>query len=626
TSAEQKADSCCSTPAKQDNEKINDILPSDAVTYNVYGMDCGGCAKTIEKHLGNRPDVQSVDVSFPTGKMKVSHNSNDEEIISQISKIGFKAEVYDKTTKSDTSDKMKKTEYSVIGVTGILIIIGFIMTLSTSQILLPTLLFAAAMIANGIQPVENTYYAILSKSLDMNVLMSTAAIGAVIIGEWFEGAIIVWLFALGNMLQSRSVENTRRSIRDLMELTPDLALVKTAEGTIEKYVDDITVGEVVLIKAGEYIPLDGTITRGYSSINQSPITGESMPVDKTTGDEIYAGTVNNSGSIEFEVTQLSGNTKLSKIIEMVEDAQEKKAPAEAFIDKFASIYTPVVFIIAFLVILLPPLLGFGDWGSWFYRGLTLLVVACPCALVISTPVAIVSAIGNAAKNGVLIKAGAFLEKTGNINAIAFDKTGTLTEGQPKVASVTPENLELQNLLSIVSTLESHSNHPIATTLVEYGSANNIPVQEGHSFENIPGKGVSGIIEGTKYYAGNAKLFDENNIDITGLDDSIEKLEQEGKTIILIGTEEKALGVISVADGIRETSALALERLKSVGVSQLVMLTGDNKGTAAHISEQSKVDRFFADLLPEDKVSAIEKLQDEGHQVAMVGDGINDAPA
>lgn len=460
----------------------------------------------------------------------------------------------------------------------------------------------------------------------MNVLMSVAVIGAALIGEWFEGAVIVWLFAIGNLLQNRSIENTRRSIRSLMNLAPETVLVKTAQVHIERFVKDIHIGDILVIKPGDYIPLDGQITLGQSSINQAPITGESLPVDKSPGDDVYAGTINTNGSIEIEVSELTENTKLAKIIHMVEDAQEKKAPTEAFIDKFASIYTPIVFIAALITIIIPPLFGFGDWGSWFYRGLTLLVVACPCALVISTPVAIVSAIGNAAKNGVLIKAGTFLEKAGHINAIAFDKTGTLTEGRPKVASISPENIDMQQLLSIIHTLEVHSTHPIATTITDYAKANQVPLLNGHTFNNIPGKGVSGIIDDITYYAGNLKLFEEKDVHLDSLQSSISALEKEGKTIIIIGTDTQILGMISVADSIRTSSKKALGSLEKTGVSQLVMLTGDNPGTAAHIADQSNINRYFADLLPEDKVKAIEQLKQEGHTVAMVGDGINDAPA
>lgn len=622
-----KTNSCCSSDhhCSQTDSHATTEAPG-TLTYNVYGMDCGNCAKTIEKHLNNQPGVQAVDVSFSTGKMKIAHTLKDKDIVRQVKKIGYNAEPLNQDNEGQLGQRIQRIELGLIGITGLFILTGFIMTLMTNHVLIPTILFVSAMLINGVRPVKNAYYAILSKSLDMNVLMSVAAIGAALIGEWFEGAVIVWLFAIGNILQNRSMENTRRSIRGLMNLAPETALVKFGQGPVEKNVQEINIDDTLIIKPGAYIPLDGIMTLGHSSINQAPITGESLPIDKSPGDEVYAGTINTNGSIEIEVTRLTKDTKLAKIIHMVEEAQEKKAPTEAFIDKFASIYTPIVFLVALVTIVIPPLLGFGDWGSWFYRGLTLLVVACPCALVISTPVAIVSAIGNAAKNGVLIKAGTFLEKAGHIDAIAFDKTGTLTEGEPKVATVTPENIEMQDLLSIIYTLESHSTHPIASAVTAYAKANEAPLLQGHTFNNIPGRGVSGIIQNITYYAGNLRLFKEKNIDIHAVKPSIEALEAQGKTTIIIGTEEQIIGVISVADSMRNSSDLALDQLRQTGTSQLVMLTGDNQGTAAHIAEQSSINRYFADLLPDDKVEAIKKLQTEGHTVAMVGDGINDAPA
>lgn len=621
----EERDCCGSNHQIAEQEKIT-VSSNDAETYTIYGMDCGSCAKTIENHLNTNPDVQSVSVSFSTGKMKIAHTMKNQDIIKQVKKVGFNAERQLGNGESTLGQRIQKIEFGLVGVTGIFLLVGFIITLTTTQTLIPLVLFASAMIINGIRPVKNAYYAVLSKSLDMNVLMSVAAIGAAFIGEWFEGAVIMWLFAIGNLLQNRSIENTRRSIRSLMNLAPETALVKTAQGQVERFVKDIHIGDTLVIKPGDYIPLDGQISLGQSSINQAPITGESLPVDKSPGDDVYAGTINTNGSIEIEVSELTENTKLAKIIHMVEDAQEKKAPTEAFIDRFASIYTPIVFIAALITIIIPPLFGFGDWGSWFYRGLTLLVVACPCALVISTPVAIVSAIGNAAKNGVLIKAGTFLEKAGHINAIAFDKTGTLTEGRPKVASVSPENIDMQHLLSIIHTLEAHSTHPIATTITDYAKANQAPLLNGHTFNNIPGKGVSGIIDDITYYAGNLRLFKEKKVHLDTLQSSISALEKEGKTIIIIGTDTQILGMISVADSIRTSSKAALGSLEKTGVAQLVMLTGDNPGTAAHIAGQSNINRYFADLLPEDKVKAIEQLKQEGHTVAMVGDGINDAPA
>ncbi|MFD1849686.1 heavy metal translocating P-type ATPase [Oceanobacillus bengalensis] len=594
-------------------------------TYDVIGMDCSSCAKSIENHLNTIPTVNTVTVNFSTGKMKVEHDNSVDDIVSEISKLGYKASLITNSNQSTDSPKNKEG-YGLITFSGILIALGFIGSYNGISPLMTTILYAVAVVISGYKPVKSAYYAIKSRSLDMNVLMSAAAIGAALIGEWFEGATVVWLFALGNALQNRSIEQTRKSIRNLMDLAPSEAWIKVGSELVKKPVEEVSVGQIVVIKPGDRIPLDGEIIQGETSVNQAPITGESIPVDKLIGDTVYAGTINESGSIEIKVTKLVEDTTISKIIHLVEEAQEQKAPTQAFIDKFASIYTPIVFALALFVIVIPPLIGFGTWGEWVYKGLALLVVACPCALVISTPVAIVSAIGNAAKNGVLIKGGTFLEKAGAINTIAFDKTGTLTEGKPKVTGLEAISISEDELVSLAFTLEDYSTHPIAKTIVKYAKEKGVQAKEGELFKNIVGKGVQATINGEVHYAGNLKLFEDLEISLDDVRSKVEKIQSHGKTVVIIGTQQDIMGIISVSDTIRSTTVKALNGLKQVGVNQLVMLTGDNEGTAKMISSETNVNRYFAELLPEDKVDAIKQLQKEGHKVAMVGDGINDAPA
>ena len=593
-------------------------------TFNIEGMDCGSCAKSIENHLNPLPSVKNVSVNFSTGKMKIEHSGSVEEIIAEVSKIGYKASL--QSNKKSIQTNKNKNENGLVILSGVLIALGFIGSFNGVSTMMSTILYAIAMVISGYKPVKSAYYAIKTRSLDMNVLMSAAAIGAALIGEWLEGATVVWLFAIGNYLQTKSIERTRNSIRNLMDLAPQEAWVQVGSEIIKKPVEEITVGDIIIVKPGDKIPLDGEIIQGESSVNQAPITGESIPVDKEIGDTVYAGTINEHGSLEIKVTKLVEDTTISKIIHLVEEAQEQKAPTEAFVDKFASIYTPVVFILALAIMVLPPLLGFGTWGEWFYKGLELLVVACPCALVISTPVAIVSAIGNAAKNGVLIKGGTFLEKAGAITAIAFDKTGTLTEGKPKVSEIKALNVSEEELLSIALTLEGYSTHPIANSIVSYANDKRIQPKNGEMFKSIVGKGVQATIQGNIFYAGNLKLFEEMNVSLVDVKNYVQDIQDKGKTVIIIGTQNQIIGIIAVSDTIRETSASALKALKQSGVNQTVMLTGDNEGTAKMIASEANVNRYFAGLLPEDKVDAIKKLQNEGHKVAMVGDGINDAPA
>jgi Cd2+/Zn2+-exporting ATPase len=603
----------------------DDCCKDKDTIYNIQGMDCSSCALTIENHLKDIPSVKNVSVNFLTGKMRVEHDNPVEEIIKEVSKAGYKASVIT-NRRNNAEVKKDKSGTNLIVLSGALLAFGFLISYANVSTIVITLLYVLSILVGGYKPAKSAFYAVKSRSLDMNVLMTAAVIGAAAIGQWLEGAAVVWLFALGNVLQTKSVDKTRNSIRSLMDLAPPEAWVKSGGELRRKSVEEISVGEIIFVKPGEKIPLDGVVIAGESSVNQAPITGESIPVDKQQRDKVYAGTLNEHGTLEIRVTKLVEDTAVAKIIRLVEEAQEQKAPTQAFVDKFAQIYTPIVFIGALLIMIFPPLLGFGTWADWFYKGLELLVVACPCALVISTPVAIVSAIGNAAKNGVLIKGGAYLEIAGAIQVIAFDKTGTLTEGRPTVTQIIPFVGTEAEILSIARTLEEYSTHPIAKAVVQHAINHNVAAKIGSELKNIIGKGVQATINHEIYYAGNTKLFEELNVSITSGLKHIKKLQEEGNTLVLVGTANQFLGLIAIADTIRETSVHALKGLMETGVEEVVMLTGDNEGTARKVASQTGVTRYFANLLPEGKVEAIKSVQAEGKTIAMVGDGINDAPA
>ncbi|MGG4306393.1 cation-translocating P-type ATPase [Bacillus wiedmannii] len=618
--------SCCSDNSCEDaspTRATQKIVGDSVQTYVVDGMDCGACALTIEKHLQNVSGVEEVRVNFATGKMHIRHDRDVDDIIKEVSNAGFGASLAGARRGSAPVQKAKNT---TLILSGLFLALGFGGSFTNISPLLITLLYAASIGIGGYKPAKSAFYAIRSKSLDMNVLMISAAIGAVLIGQWLEGATVVWLFALGATLQNKSIERTRESIRGLIDLAPSEAWIKVGTELIKKSVDDIAVHTTIVVKPGEKIPLDGTVTGGTSTVNQAPITGESIPIDKQIGDSVYAGTINEEGSLEITVTKLVEDTTLSRIIHLVEEAQEKKAPTEAFVDRFAKIYTPIVFVLAIGVMIIPPLLGMGEWMEWIYKGLELLVVACPCALVISTPVAIVSAIGNAARNGVLIKGGTALEIAGALNAIAFDKTGTLTEGKPKVMHVRSLDCTEDELLSIAATIEEYSNHPIAKAITTYVKEHQTSLQSGTDFRAIVGKGAQVTIDGKTYYAGNKALYEDFGVSLQMWNEPIEEMQRIGQTVILVGTNKVILGMISVADSIRSTTYETIQELKRAGIQETVMLTGDNEGTAEHIAQKAKVDRYFANLLPEDKVHAVKQLQSEGKAVAMIGDGINDAPA
>ncbi len=623
----QRNNTCCDADALSHSEELTvDAAPNyDIRAYTIEGMDCGSCAATLERHFKLHPSVKHVRVNFSSAKMYIEHDNTVDEIIHEVSKAGYKATFTTSPTIA-RAEQPKAFQHQRLVLSGILILLGFAGSFTAVSNTLITMLYGVAILICGYKPAKSAFYAIKSRSLDMNVLMTIAVIGAAAIGEWFEGATVVWLFALGNALQTSSIDKTRQSIRNLLNLAPTEAWVTSQQGLVKKPVEEINIGDTMIIKPGDKVPLDGIVTSGESSINQAPITGESIPVDKVKGDTVYAGTLNEHGSLEVQVTKRFEDTALSNIIHLVEEAQEKKAPTQAFVDRFAQIYTPIVFVAALLIMLAPPLLDMGTWESWFYKGLELLVVACPCALVISTPVAIVSAIGNAARNGVLIKGGTFLEAAGALNAIAFDKTGTLTEGKPEVTDVISIGMDKNELLTIAYTLEQHSNHPIAKSIVTYANELAITPVNGMDFRSIVGKGVQATLQDAVYYAGKPELFHDLNIPISQLNDQIQALQQEGHTIVLIGKQTQVLGLIAVADTIRDTSMRAIKNLKQLGIHETIMLTGDNEGTARKIAMQAGVDQYQSELMPDDKVNAIRQLQGEGKKVAMVGDGVNDAPA
>ncbi|MFW2432620.1 heavy metal translocating P-type ATPase [Staphylococcus cohnii] len=596
---------------------------STQTTFIIKGMDCGNCAKTVEKHVLNLPYVKDAQVNFSTGKLQASMDGqNEKNIIKEVAKIGYTAIL--QNNKKDNDQKLRLFIKPIISAAFILL--GLLMSITSLPIEISNILYTVAILVSGLKPFKSAFYSLKSKSLDMNVLMTVAVIGAMLIGEFFEGAIVIFLFTIGTLLQTISIDKTRNSIQSLMELTPNTANLYTQKGIISKDLHEIHVGDIILVKPGERIPLDGTITEGTSSLNQSPITGESIPVDKTTNDDVYAGSINENGTLKIKVATLVEDTTLSKIIEMVEAAQENKAPAQAFIDKFSEIYTPVAFVLAPLVMLIPPMLTLGSWGEWFYKGLELLVIACPCALVISTPVAIVTAIGNAAKNGVLIKGGNYLEALGSLNAIAFDKTGTLTEGKPKVTAVKHMERDVQTLLQLALSLEAYSTHPISKAIVDYTSKLNITPKHVSDFENMTGKGIKGKIDNQTVYAGNQSLIETINPKIKTHASMFSDYEKQGYTIIIISSTTTFYGLITIEDPLRENIKATIHQLQKYNIKNTVMLTGDNQETANKIAALAGIRETYAKLMPKDKLSAIEDLQKRGYRVGMVGDGINDAPA
>jgi len=464
---------------------------------------------------------------------------------------------------------------------------------------------------------------------DMNLLMTVAVIGAMAIGEWFEAASVTFLFALALLLESWSAARARRAIESLMEYAPATARVIGADGLRQDLpVEEVSVGAVVTVHPGDRIPLDGVLTKGSTTVNQSPITGESAPVAKGPGQEVFAGTFNNEGSFEFRVTRAAGDTTLARIIRMVEEAGHRRAARERWVDAFAAYYTPAMLLFAVCIAVVPPLFLGAEWGRWFYQALVVLVIACPCALVISTPVSIVAGLTAAARHGVLIKGGLYLEASAELRAVALDKTGTLTQGRPEVQRIMAfEGHSETELFERAAALEALSEHPIAQAILRKAHERGLTHTRAETYVAIKGKGAEGLVNGRLYWIGNHRFVHERDMEhVELLDPQVAALEDAGHSVVFIGSEQHVCGLVTVADSVRAHAPEAIADLRKSGIDRAVMLTGDNEGTARAVAEATGVDAYHAELLPEDKVAVVHNLVREFGSVAMVGDGVNDAPA
>ncbi|HIE43361.1 MAG TPA: cadmium-translocating P-type ATPase [Candidatus Omnitrophica bacterium] len=506
-----------------------------------------------------------------------------------------------------------------------LLAFGLVCEFLISWYLLAQVSFLLVVAISGREIIKRAFKSLFKKRrLNMNFLMSIATLGAFLIGHGEEGAAVMFLFFIAESLEDYAAERARRSISELIKLAPEIAKVKREGKEIELHVHEVNVGDVVVVRPGEKIPLDGEVIKGSSSVNQAPITGESIPVEKTEGDEVYAGTINEEGYLEIKVTKRGDEGILSKIAELVEEAEKKKSKTEAFIKKFARIYTPIVILMAVAVAFIPTIFFGLPVNVWVYRALVLLVVSCPCALAISTPVSMVSAITSATRRGVLIKGSTYLEELNKIKAFAFDKTGTLTEGKLEVSDIVSLNqLSNNEILSLAASIEFHSEHPIAQAIFKKAQEERIKLEEAKNFRSISGKGIRAQINGKTYYVGARNLFNDLHIQLP--EKKITRFEQEGKTTVFLSEEKNLLGAIAMRDRIRASSFKAIEELKRRGL-RTEMITGDNQRTARAIAEEVGIDEYHAQLLPEDKVKIVDKLTSQFGSMAFVGDGVNDAPS
>ncbi|SEM14609.1 Cd2+/Zn2+-exporting ATPase [Syntrophus gentianae] len=604
-------------------------IENRASTFRIEGLDCVDCAARLEKGIGRIPGVEKAQVNFAAEKMIVSHSGPVSEILATIEKMGYSGAI-DRPEKGKVAAPFWKTNPYALptAISFIMLALGLLSARMEAPDGISTAFFAAGIVLGGFLPARNGISVLINaRELDMNILMAIAVIGAAAIRQFEEAASVVFLFSLGNALQGYTLDKTRNSIRALMGLSPAEALVRRHGVEMTLPVEEIRIGDLIVVRPGGRIAMDGNVVAGSSSVNQASITGESLPVEKRIGDEVFAGTINERGFLEVQVSRSAKENTLSRIIEMVEEAQGQRAPSQQFIDRFARYYTPAVIAGAFLVATLPTLIFGQPFSKWFYEAMAMLLVACPCALVISTPVSIVSAIGSAARKGVLIKGGVYLEEAGALSVIAFDKTGTLTVGKPKVTDVLPVmDISEEDLLVIAAAIESRSEHPLGEAILRGAQEKGLKIPPISDFDSLPGKGALGKIEGQSYSIGNARFFLERGWNLGKMEETISALQNEGKTVMILGGAEKVLGLIAVADVLRKESRQALAELRKIGIKKMVMLTGDNDSTARAIAAQVGVDEFRADLLPADKMAAMNELLTRYHKVAMVGDGVNDAPA
>jgi len=621
----------------------------------VEGMDCPDCAFKLEKGVGRLDGVLHTTVDFTSAKMHVEYDVDrleQADINERVRRMGYDVREEGDVAAQEaepgglrgllTFVKGKRRDILTL-IAGGLIGLAVVLELSGVSTTIIHAIYGAAIAAGGFFAARKGVIGLwFNRELDINFLMAVAAVGAVAIGAWLEGALVIFLFSLGETLEGYTMDRARNAIRSLMELAPTEATLLRDSEQQRLPVDDLEIGDVILVRPGERLPMDGDVRRGTSSVDQGPVTGESIPVEKRPGAEVFAGSVNGEGALEIEVTQRAEDNTISRVIHMVEEAQAQKAPSQRWVDVFARYYTPAVVGLAVLIAAVPPLLfgqpflepGPGAGHGWLYRALSLLIIACPCALVISTPVSIVSAISNAARQGVLFKGGAYLEAASGLRVVAFDKTGTLTHGEPEVTDVVvvnDETMSNEQLLALAASVESGSEHPLARAIVGAAEERGIGFPQATEVEAVTGRGVRGLLDGTELAIGSRTLYEELGGSIPEtLTARGQALEEEGKTVMFLAsvTDDRAsiMGLIAVADTVRPDAREAIAALKRSGVHQTVMLTGDNERTASAIAEQAGIVDFRANLLPDEKVEAIEELLAEHGRVAMVGDGINDAPA
>lgn len=600
-------------------------------TMKITGMDCTNCAASIEGVLRRTPGVLNVAVNYAAEKLTIEYDTEIVErdsIIKRTKSLGY---TLDAPPRTETPNWVRDNWELVLSLlSGLFLALGFfgatVFNLPTSVALG---LYILAYLAGGFDAARHAFKAAIHLQFDIDVLMVVAAIGAAALGEWAEGALLLFLFSLGHALEHYAMGRARRAIEALGQLTPKTARIRRAGVEAELAVEDIQRGDIAIIRPGERIPVDGTVLIGQSTVDQSSITGESIPVTKEPSMSVFAGTINGEGALEVTVTKLAQDSTIARITAMVEEAQTQKSPTQRFTERFERVFVPAVLASVVLVIVVPPLVGWLPWNTAFLRAMTMLIAASPCALAIATPAAVLSGIGQAARHGVLIKGGVHLENLGTLQALALDKTGTITEGTPVVTDIIPlSGMPEVEVLRLTAAVESRSGHPLAQAVVRAASAQNLHLPTTGELQSITGRGVRATVDGQVVRVGSTKLYTEETGQslADNVRTQVQALEAAGKTTMIVSTDTTVIGILALADQPRASAAATLTALKGLGIKALVMLTGDNARVAATIAHTVGLTDVKADLLPEDKVSTIKALLGQHGKVAMIGDGVNDAPA
>ncbi|MBF8781534.1 heavy metal translocating P-type ATPase [Pseudomonas fulva] len=623
---------CCAAQAAPTQVRLTDVASDDARLdrFRIQAMDCPTEQGLIQDRLGRMAGIEQLEFNLINRVLGVRHTLGDTAPIERaIAGLGMQAEpLLGEDPEHEAGQDPTRAPWWPLALSGLAAFAAEVLHLAAlAPQWLVAALAVAAILGCGLGTYRKGWIALRNLNLNINALMSIAVTGALLIGQWPEAAMVMVLFTLAELIEARSLERARQAIGSLMQLSPETVTLRQADGQWrEVEVRDVSPGALARVRPGERIGLDGEVVSGRSTVDQAPITGESLPVDKTIGDRLFAGTINQSGALEYRVTAKAGESTLARIIKAVESAQAARAPTQRFVDRFARIYTPAVFAVALLVALLPPLFFAGAWFDWVYRALVLLVVACPCALVISTPVTIVSGLAAAARKGILVKGGVYLEGGRKLDFLALDKTGTLTHGRPVQTDFQVLRSAFEaRAQALAASLGARSDHPVSRAIAERASAQGLDLVQVSAFEALAGRGVKGLVDGQLYHLGNHRLAEELGLCSPALEAELDRLERQGKTVVLLLDASGPLALFAVADTLKDSSRAAIAELHALGV-RTVMLTGDNSHTAEAIATQVGIDQARGNLLPEDKLEAIEALHGQGHKVGMVGDGINDAPA